>query len=123
MNPHFHLLTEGLELIAFFFIAPALATVFAYSAWRERANPKKYERLSLASGAAALILFAVARWIHADFRTPQYFLQLTCTLLSFLLWGVCTGSFFSVLLRVWHWHKSSRAGLAPRANHPARYRH
>ena len=33
MNPHYHWLTEGLELITFFFIAPALAIVIAYKAW------------------------------------------------------------------------------------------
>jgi len=53
---------------------------------------------------AALVLFGVAKWLDADIRTPQYFLQLACALLSFLLFGSCVGYFFSVLLRMWHWH-------------------
>jgi len=109
MNPHYHWLTEGLELITFFFIAPALAIVIACRAWRKRANPERHGMRCVASGGAALVLFGVARWLDADIATPQYFLQLACALLSFLLFGACVGHFFSVLLRIWHWHNSTRA--------------
>ncbi len=109
MNPHYHRLAEGLELITLFFIAPALAIVIAYKAWRERASPKQYGMRCFASGGAAVVLFTFAKWIDADIRTPQYLLQLACAPLSFLLFGVCIGSFFSVLLRMRYWHKSTRA--------------
>jgi len=109
MNPHNHWITEGLELITFFFIAPALAIVIAYRAWRERANPKKYGTRCVASGGAALVLLAVVKWLDADIRTPQYFLQLAFALLSFLLFGACVGYFFSVLLDMWRWRNSTRA--------------
>ena len=55
------------------------------------------------------MLFGVVKWWDADIRTPQYFLQLACALLSLLLFGVCVGYFFCVLLRIWHWHNSTRA--------------
>jgi hypothetical protein len=108
MNPHYHWLTEGLELITFIFVSPALAIVIAYKIWRARANSKQYGMQCVASGGAALVLFGVAKWLDADIRTPQYFLQLACVLLSFLLFGVCVGYFFSVLLGIWHWHDSAR---------------
>jgi peptidoglycan/LPS O-acetylase OafA/YrhL len=107
MNPHYHWLTEGMELITFFFIAPALAFVIAYKTWRERANPKQYGMRCIAFGGAALVLFGVAKWLDADIGAPQYFLQLACVLLGFLFLGVCVGCFFSVLLHMWYWHKST----------------
>jgi hypothetical protein len=113
MNPHYLWLTEGLELLTFFVVAPALAIVVAYRAWRATAtdhtpNPKRYGTQCVVSGGAALLLFALARWIDADVRTPQYFLQLTCVLLSLLSFGVCMGCFFSVLLDLWRWHNTTR---------------
>jgi hypothetical protein len=107
MIPHYHWLTEGSELITLFFIGPALAIAIAYKAWRERAIAKQHGMRCVASGGAALVLFGVAKWLDADIRTPQYFLQLACALLSFLLFGSCVGYFFSVLLRMWHWHNST----------------
>lgn len=46
--------------------------------------------------------------MNVDVRTAQYFLQLTCVLLSGLLFGVCMGCFFPVVLHVWRWHKTTR---------------
>ena len=109
MNPHYHWLTEGLELLSFFLFAPALTIVFAYRGWRERANPKRYGMRCVASGGTAVALFWVARSIDADIRAPLYLVQWACVVLSLLLLGVCAGWFFSVLLGIWHWHKSTRA--------------
>jgi len=109
MDPHFHWLAEGLEFITFFFITPALAIVIAYKTWRDRANRKQYGMRCVACGASSLVLFGIAKWLDADIRTPQHFLQLVCILLSFLLSGLGMGYFFSVLLRIWHWHTSTRA--------------
>jgi len=111
MNPHYLWLTEGLELLTFFVIGPAFAIVIAYRAWREKehtSNPKRYGMQCVVSGGAALLLFALAKWIDADVRTPQYFLQLTCVLLSLLSFGVCMGCFFSVLLNLRRWHNTTR---------------
>ena len=56
----------------------------------------------------AFLLFALAKWIDADVRTPKYFLQLACVLLGGLLLGVGSGAVFPVLLHVWRWHKTTR---------------
>jgi hypothetical protein len=117
MSPHYLRLTEALELLAFFVIAPALGIVIAERAWRERArslNPKRDGMRCVASSGAALSLFGLARWIDADVRTPQYFLQLTCVLLSLLSLGVSMVCFFSVLLSSWRWHKGTRLTGNPR---------
>jgi hypothetical protein len=45
---------------------------------------------------------------NSDVRTAEYFLQLTCALLGFLLLGVSTGCLIPVLLRAWRSHKGSR---------------
>jgi len=108
MNPHYHWLTEGVELLSFFLFAPALAILIAYKGWRERDNPKGYGMRCVASGGTAAVLFCVARWMDADIRTPQYLVQWACVVLIVLLLGVCAGSFFAVLLGIWHWHKSTR---------------
>jgi drug/metabolite transporter (DMT)-like permease len=93
MNPHYHWLTEGLELFTFFFIAPALATVIAHKAWQERANPKQYGMRCVASGGVALLLCGVAKWLDADIRSPRYFfaIGLCSSQLSFV-WCV-SGTF------------------------------
>ena len=100
MNPQNLWLTQALELVAFFVMPPAVAVSVVYRAWRERTtlDPKKYGMRCIASGATALVLFGFAKWLDADVRTPQYFLQLACVLLCFPLFGACVGYGFSVLL-------------------------
>ena len=92
MNPDYLWLTDAMQFLAFFVVGPVLAIAIA---------------VSVASGVTALLLFGFAKWMNADVRTAQYFLQLTCILLSGLLFGVCVGCFFPVLLRVWRWHKDT----------------
>ena len=115
MNPHFLWLTEGLELLTFTFIAPVLAIVIAYRTWREKErkpDPKRYAARCAAFAVAGLSLFAFAKWIDLDVRSPKYFLYLACVLLSFLSFGVCEGYGLSVLLDLlrWlkRWHKTTR---------------
>ena len=109
MNPHYHWITEGVELLSFFLFAPVLTILVAYKGWRERADPKQYGVRCIASGGTAVALFGVAKWINADIRTPQYLAQWACIVLSLLLVGVCAGWLFSVLISIWHWHKSTSA--------------
>ena len=100
-----------MELLTFFFIGPLLAISIAYSAWRGKPHSfgrKGYIMACLASGVTALLLFGLAKWINVDVRTPRYFVQLACVLLSGLLFGICMGFGFSLLLKVWRWHKTTR---------------
>ncbi len=109
MNPEYLWLTGALELLTFFVVAPILAIAIAYSAWRRRPHfPERHGVVCVASGLAALLLFGFAKWMNADVRTAQYFLQLACVLLSGLLFGVFMGCGFSVLLRLGRWHNATR---------------
>jgi hypothetical protein len=109
MNPHYLWLTEGLELLTFFVIAPLLAIVIAYRAWREKnPKPKKFVMQCVMSGAVALLLLAFVQRGVVDLHSFQYFLLLGCTLLCFLLLGVFMGSGFAVFLAVWRWHNATR---------------
>jgi hypothetical protein len=111
MNPDYLWFTGAIQLLTIFVIGPVLGIAIAYAAWREKPQnrtPTKYRILCVASGITALLLLAFARWINADVRTPQYFVQFTCVLLFGLSLGVCMGSFFSVLLGVWRWHNATR---------------
>jgi ABC-type polysaccharide/polyol phosphate export permease len=109
MNLRYLRLPEVLELLTFFVISPALSIVVAYRAWRENKsdlNPKRSATQCLSYGAPALLLLWFAMWING--RIPHHFLQLTCTLLGLLLFGVSTGYFFCVLLGMWRWHSATR---------------
>ena len=72
MNPHYLWLTEGAELLTFFLIMPAVTAFIMYRVWRSRQspNPKRYGTRCVAFGAVALLLFAFAKWVNADVRTP-----------------------------------------------------
>jgi hypothetical protein len=111
MNPDYLWLTDAMVLLTFFVLGPAVAIVIAYAAWRRELPDviaDRYGLLCVASGVTAVLLFGFAKWIGADVRTAQYFLQLACGLLSGLLFGFCMGCVFPVLRRLWHWHKRTR---------------
>jgi len=111
MNPHYLWLTDAIQLLAFFVVAPLLSIAIAYAAWQgkpQNVNSKRYGVVCVASGVTAVLLFVFAKWMNADVRTAAYFLQLACILLSFLLLGVGAGCLVPVLLRAWRWHKASQ---------------
>jgi hypothetical protein len=109
MNPHYLWLTEGLELLTFLVFGPVLAIVIAYRSWRKKEQtPKLHGRRCVAFMALFVLLFIFAKRVDADVRTPLYFLQLTCVLLSFLSFGLAQGYFFSALLGLWRWHNATR---------------
>ena len=111
MNPKYLWLTDAMQLLTFFGIGPALAIAITYKAWRgkpENLNLGRYVTLCVTSGVAASLLIWVAKWMDADVRTAMYFLQLACVFLSGLLFGVCMGCGWSLLLRMWYWHKTTR---------------
>ncbi len=111
MNPDYLWLTGAMQLLTFFVVGPVLAIAIAYAAWRGKPrnfNHRRYGTVCVASSVTACLLFGFAKWMNADVRTSQYFLQLTCVLLSGLLFGVGMGSFFPVLLHLWGWHKTTR---------------
>jgi hypothetical protein len=94
MNPEYLWLTGAMQLLTFFVVGPALAIAIAYGAWRgkqQNLNPVRYGMLCITSGVAAFLLFGFAKWINADVRTAQYFLELACVLLSGLFFGVFVG--------------------------------
>lgn len=111
MNPDYLRLVDGLQLLTIFVVGPVIAIAIAYSAWRREPQNLKaqwFGKLCVASGVGAFLLWALAKWINADVRTPQFFLQLICVLLGGLLFGVAMGSVFPVLLYGWRWHNKTR---------------
>jgi len=111
MNPDYLWLTGALQLLTIFIAGPVIGIAMAYAAWRRRAqdlNPRRYGKLCVASGVSACLLWVLAKWLNADVRTPQYFLQLTFVLVGGLLFGIAVGSLFPVLLHFWQWHKGTR---------------
>jgi hypothetical protein len=111
MNPDYLWLTGALQLLTLFVVGPVISIAIAYAAWRRKPqnfNPQRYGLLCVASGVGASLLLVLAKWINADVRTSQYFLQLACVLLGGLLLGVGMGCIFPVLLHVWRWHKTTR---------------
>jgi len=111
MNPEYLWLTGMAELLTFFVAGPALAIAIGYVAWRVKAQNfdlRRYGMVCVASGVTASLLFALAKWMNADVRTPQYFFQFAAVLLSGLLFGVSVGCGFPLFLQLWHWHKATR---------------
>ena len=111
MNPDYLWLTGALELLTLFVVGPVIAIAIAYAAWRQKPQnfyPQRYRMLCVASAVTASMLLVLAKWINADVRTPQYFLQLAYVLLGGLLLGVGMGSLIPVLLHVWRWHKTTQ---------------
>ena len=111
MNPNYLVLTGALQLLTFFVIGPAIGVAIASGAWRgksPRFDPERYGVLCLAAGVAALLLFGIAKWMNADVRTARYLLQVVCVLLGGLLFGVCMGCGFSIILRRWRSNKTTR---------------
>jgi len=83
-------------LLTLFVLGPVIAIAIAYAAWRQKPqnfNPPAVGVLCVASGVTGFLLFVLAKWINADVRTPQYFLQLACVLLGGLLLGLVRGRF------------------------------
>jgi hypothetical protein len=109
MNPRYLGITEALEFLTLIALAPALAFVIAYRAWRDKnPNPKKSGVQCVISCAVALSLLAYLHGRSVDVRSAQYLLQWALSLLSFLLLGVFMGCGFAVLLGLWRWHSTSR---------------
>jgi hypothetical protein len=113
MNPDYIWLSDAIAAVTFFVVGPILAVGIAYRARRTKPqdfSPKRYGILCAGSGLAAVLLLEFVQWMNADVRTPQYFGQLACVLLSGLLFGVCMGCCFLLILHVWRWHQASRLG-------------
>ena len=95
MDPRAALWTvDGFLLFIVFVIAPAIATVIGYSAWKGK--PKNFDRemywtAFAAAGAIAVFLMVFAQRMHADVRTWQYLIQIAVFGLGALLLGVAAG--------------------------------
>ncbi len=111
MNPHYLWLADAVLLLTVFVLGPVIGIAIAYAEWKEKRKhltTQLYVIGWLGSAVAFALLFGFAKWLDADVRTPQYFLQLASMLLGGLLLGVCMGCGFCVLLRGWRWHKKTR---------------
>lgn len=110
MNPKYLWLTGAIQLLTLFVLGPIIAIVIAYAALKEKSqsSPRRYVIACAASGVTAALLLGFAKWINADVRTPQYFVQLASVLVGGLLLGVGMGSLVPVLLHGWRWHKTTQ---------------
>jgi hypothetical protein len=111
MNPEYLWFADAIQLLTLFVVGPVLAIAIAYAAWRgkpESFSPKRYGIVCVACGVSASLLFLMAKWMNADVRTAQYFVQLACVLLAGMLLGVGRGCAFPVVLAFWRWHKTTR---------------
>ena len=111
MNPDYLWLADALQLLDFFVVGPVLAIAIAYAAWRgipRSFNSERFGMVCVGSGVTACLLFVFAKWLNADVRTPQYFLQLASVLLSGPLFGVFMGCGGVLVLRMWLWHRATR---------------
>jgi hypothetical protein len=87
-------LIDGLLLFVLFVVAPSIAAVIGYAAWKGK--PKNFERemywtAFVALGGVSGFLLVFAQRMHADVRTWQYVLQLACFGLGALFLGVAMG--------------------------------
>src|SRR5262252_5055404 len=104
MTPKYLWLADATQLLAVFVVGPIIACAIAYAAWRgkpEKFSARRYGIVCVASGVTASLLIVLGKWINADVRTPQFFLQVICITVGGLLFGVGMGSFFPVLLHLW----------------------
>jgi hypothetical protein len=93
-------LIDGLLLFVLFVVAPSIAAVIGYAAWKGK--PKNFERemywtAFVALGGVSGFLLVFAQRMHADVRTWQYLLQLACFGLGALLLGVAMGCGVAIL--------------------------
>jgi hypothetical protein len=119
MNPDHLWLTDAMQFLSFFAIGPAIAIAITWRTWRgkpQNLNLRRFGVLCLMSGVTGSLLFGLAKWINADVRTAQYFLQLARVLLSALLFGVFMGCGWSLLLRLWQWHQATRLAQSGRVD-------
>jgi uncharacterized membrane protein len=98
----------GMYLFAFFIIIPLIAGVIGLAAWRGK--PKNFSReLYWTAFASAVVssafVFSYAIKMHADVRTWQYLLQLSCFGLGVLLIGIASGCAVGIF--------AYRRGLSP----------
>jgi uncharacterized membrane protein len=99
MDPQYLPIVDGLILFALFVGAPSISVAIGYVAWKGRPNSFDRERFGLSAlttGAPGIALVVYAQRMHADVRTPQYFLQLACIALGAMLLGIAGGCFVGV---------------------------
>ena len=89
----------ALLFLAFCVVAPAIASVIGYAAWRGR--PKNWDRSMYGTVFAILImssgfLMGYAGRMQADVRTWQYLAQITVFGLGVILFGVAGGCLVAI---------------------------
>ena len=109
MNPHYLWLTERLESFNVLLVRTSTCDCHCVQVLAEEGpNSKLHGTRCVAFITSFILLFVLAKWIDADVRTPQYFLQLTCVLLSFLSFGLAQGYLFFRLARPRIPHNATR---------------
>lgn len=122
MNPRYLPIIDALELSILFVGLPAIWALIGYAAWNGKPNGfdrAKFGSLAIAAGAAAFFLFVHAQRMHADVRTPMFFVQLTCFMLGVLLFGIAGGFMLGVVLYRRGLGDSNRAADPPTFPPPA----
>jgi uncharacterized membrane protein len=81
-------------LSAFFVIAPVVAAVIGYAAWK--GMPKNWDRSMywtafVVAIISSMLVMAYAVRMHADVRTGQYVIQILMAALGAILFGVAGG--------------------------------
>ena len=87
-------LIDGLLLFVLFVVAPSISAAIGYAAWKGKLknfDREMYWTAFVALGGVSGFLLVFAQRMHADVRTWQYLLQLTCFGLGALLFGVAMG--------------------------------
>jgi hypothetical protein len=97
--PTFLWIIDALQALMWFLVAPWIAVRIGYAAWKGKPKGLDREKYGFASFAAmtgSAILFVCMKRMNADVRSWWYLVQLECSFLGALLFGIATGCGFGI---------------------------
>lgn len=101
MNPDYLPIVDSLLLLLLFVGAPLISVAIGFAAWKGRSanfNREKFFFGFIVSGAIGTALMVFAQRMHADVRTPAYFLQMVTFVLGAVLFGIGGGCLIGLLI-------------------------